>query len=54
MGMTAVQLAYFHGRSDCVKKLIEHSADELSLEGLKFGASKETNSLSSLNVCKEL
>ena len=39
-GMTAVQQAHVYGHRKCVELLIEHGADESSLQGLEFATKK--------------
>ena len=46
-GISALQTAHLYGHSKCVDLLIEHGADESSLQGLEFGFRRqviETNS----------
>jgi ankyrin repeat protein len=40
-GRTAVQMAHLIGHAKCVKLLVEHGADESSLQGLVFGSEYE-------------
>ena len=44
-GNYAIQLAHVGGHSKCVELLLQHGADESSLQGLKFGSKRQVCSL---------
>ena len=37
LGVTSLQMTHIYGHSKCIELLLEHGADESSLQGLKFG-----------------
>ena len=40
-GSNTIQQAHLYGFSKCVELLLEHGADESSLQGLEYGSNRE-------------